>query len=113
LLALMSFVAAIPQLRDRGWIPAYAGMTRSRVSCPRRRASTARIRRVVPAPIRLGLAGILFGVAMWAGCGGGSSSNIVHNAGTPKGNYNLTVAATYTSGSTTVTHNITLTLTVN
>lgn len=31
----------------------------------------------------------------------------------PAGTYTLTVTGTYTSGSTTVTHNVTLTLTVN
>jgi hypothetical protein len=46
-----------------------------------------------------------------ASCGGGSAPPL--NLGTPAGTYSLTVTATATSGSATLAHNITLTLTVN
>jgi hypothetical protein len=44
----------------------------------------------------------------WFACGGGSSSG----GGTPAGTYNLTVTATFASGSTTLTHSAKLTLVV-
>jgi len=49
-----------------------------------------------------------------ASCGGGGSGGNITppNPGTPTGSYNLTVASTLTSGSTTLTHNETLTLVV-
>jgi hypothetical protein len=43
-------------------------------------------------------------------CGGGSSSS--GGGGTQPGTYNLTVAGSFSSGSTTLTHNIKLTLVV-
>ncbi len=46
------------------------------------------------------------------GCGGGGNNNTVLNPGTPKGDYLLTITATTTSGSTTTSHAITLTLKV-
>jgi photosystem II stability/assembly factor-like uncharacterized protein len=66
-----------------------------------------------PALRRGALAAILLFVALWASCGGGGgSSGGGGNPGTPAGTYNLTVSGTYTSGSTTLTHDVTLTLTV-
>lgn len=51
---------------------------------------------------------------VWASCGGGGGGNIVvHNPGTPAGTYSLILKSTFSSGSTTITHNTTLTLTVN
>jgi VCBS repeat protein/HYDIN/CFA65/VesB family protein/centrosomal CEP192-like protein len=48
----------------------------------------------------------------WTACGGGGSTES-HNPGTPTGTYSLTVSAMYTSGSTTLKHDVTLKLTVN
>jgi hypothetical protein len=45
-------------------------------------------------------------------CGGNSSSNGRKVGGTPAGSYNLTVSGTFSSGSTTLTHNMKLTLVV-
>jgi photosystem II stability/assembly factor-like uncharacterized protein len=60
------------------------------------------------------LAAILLFVALWASCGGGggSSGGGGGKPGTPVATYTLTVTGTYASGSTTLTHNLTLTLTV-
>ena len=54
-------------------------------------------------------------VTLWAGCGGGGGvgPRPVTNAGTPAGTYTLTVTGSSTSGSTTLSHNITLQLVVN
>jgi VCBS repeat protein/centrosomal CEP192-like protein/ASPM-SPD-2-Hydin domain-containing protein/FG-GAP repeat protein len=60
---------------------------------------------VLPALLLLSIA--------WSACGGGGGSNVVHDPGTPTGAYSLTVTATYTSGSSTLKHNITLMLTVD
>jgi hypothetical protein len=58
-------------------------------------------------------AGLLLAVALVAcGGGGGSSSSPPPNQGTPAGTYNLTVTGTVGSGSTAVSHSMTLTLTV-
>jgi hypothetical protein len=46
-----------------------------------------------------------------AACGGGAA--VSHNAGTLPGTYNLTVTGTFTSGSTTLTRGVNLTLTVS
>jgi hypothetical protein len=45
-------------------------------------------------------------------CGGNSSSNGRNGGGTPAGSYNLTVSGTFSSASTTLTHNVKLTLVV-
>ncbi|HEV2379055.1 MAG TPA: choice-of-anchor D domain-containing protein [Terriglobia bacterium] len=57
-----------------------------------------------------GLAAVL--VLGMSACGGGSSSSSSSSSGTPAGTYNLTVTGTATSGSTTVTHDLGLTLQV-
>jgi len=59
-------------------------------------------------------AGLLFALTL-AGCGGGgsSSSGPPPNQGTPAGTYNLTVTGTVGSGSSAVSHSMTLTLTVS
>jgi hypothetical protein len=59
--------------------------------------------------LRLGFACVAVSVALWAGCGGGGG---MQNLGTPPGTYTLTVTGTSTSGLSTLTHNVTLTLTV-
>jgi len=68
-------------------------------------------------PARLELVTALLFVAMLASvaltsCGGGSGVPLPH-PGTPVGAYSLTVTASVTSGLATLTHNTTLTLTVN
>jgi hypothetical protein len=56
---------------------------------------------------------LLFALAL-AGCGGGgSSSSGPPPQGTQPGTYNLTVTGTVGSGSTAVSHSMTLTLTVS
>jgi ABC-type glycerol-3-phosphate transport system substrate-binding protein len=57
------------------------------------------------------LAVILLLVAASVACGGGST--VTHTPGTPAGTYTLTVTATVTSGSATLTHNLVLTLAVD
>jgi len=68
-------------------------------------------------PVRLSWATAVLCAAMMAAlwvpaCGGGGGYTPPPNPGTPTGNYTLTVTATFMSGSTTLTHNISLTLTV-
>ncbi len=59
------------------------------------------------------LSPVLIGVITMAACNhGGPGNNAVHNPGTPAGTYKLIVTGTFTSGSATLTHNITLTLNV-
>jgi hypothetical protein len=53
--------------------------------------------------------GLLLTLAL-AGCGGGGTK---HNPGTPAGTYPLTVTGTTGSGSSTLSHSVTLTLTVS
>jgi photosystem II stability/assembly factor-like uncharacterized protein len=65
---------------------------------------------------RAALAATITLVLMWAACGGGGggrTSGGNQNPGTPAGNYSLTVTGTYSSGSATLTHDLTLKLTVN
>jgi FG-GAP-like repeat/Abnormal spindle-like microcephaly-assoc'd, ASPM-SPD-2-Hydin len=71
-----------------------------------------------PSPLgrlSLGCASTLFLSLALAGCGGlgGGGGGGVGNSGTPAGTYTLTVTGTYASSSTTLTHNIKLTLKVN
>jgi hypothetical protein len=69
------------------------------------------VRRTVPA---LAILGTLLLAVMLSGCGGGgSSSTVPQNLGTPPGTSTLTVTATYTSGSSTLAETINLTLTVD
>lgn len=68
-------------------------------------------------PIGLGFVTALLLLALLAtgplaACGGGGGVSL-SNPGTPAGTYNVIVMARATSGSATLTHNITLTLTVN
>jgi hypothetical protein len=59
-----------------------------------------------------GFALLLFvGAGLMSACGTGSSGN-VGNLGTPAGTYSLVVSATFTSGSTSITHNVKLNLVV-
>ena len=66
-------------------------------------------------PVAFGLVILVAGA--WVACGGsagtGGGSTGGGNAGTPSGTYTLTVTGTHPSSSTTLTHNIALTLTVN
>jgi hypothetical protein len=52
-------------------------------------------------------------VMFWSACGGGAQ--VVHTPGTPTGTYTLDVSATVTSAATssTLTHDLKLTLTVD
>lgn len=53
-------------------------------------------------------------VLWWAGCGGTSNNSTANSdPGTPAGTYPLTVTGTATSGSTTLTHSVTLQLTIS
>jgi hypothetical protein len=65
-----------------------------------------------PLPLRFALAAALFFAALGTSCGGGGNT-VIQNPGTPSGTYTLTVTARITSGSTAVTHTLTLTLKVN
>jgi hypothetical protein len=60
------------------------------------------------------LAATLLVMIVWAACGGtgGGGGGGGGNPGTPAGTYTLTVTGAYVSGSTTLAHNVTLTLTV-
>ena len=58
------------------------------------------------------LAVLLVLVGLWASCGGGGSNDVIHVPGTPAGTYSLTVTGTTGSGSATLQHNFSLTLTV-
>jgi hypothetical protein len=61
------------------------------------------------------LAVVALALALWVGCGGGGGAPATPTSkpGTPSGDYSLTVSGTFTSGTTTVTHNIPLTLHVD
>jgi hypothetical protein len=62
----------------------------------------------------LSLGVITLFVLLWASCGGrGGGTGSTGNPGTTPGTYTLTVTGTFTSGSTTLSHHVTLTLTVN
>ncbi len=97
LLALLALVAAVYDRRTRTGVD----LKRCAGLMPH---GQRRVRRFVFATLLLLSLG-------WAACGGGNS--VAHNPGTPAGAYSLTVTATYTSGSTTLTHHVNLTLTVN
>lgn len=75
--------------------------------------------RRVNRPIRIGscvlaltLLATTVGVSTTA-CGGGAGGGGPSNPGTPAGAYTLTVSGTYTTGSTTLKHDVKLALTVN
>lgn len=57
-------------------------------------------------------AGLLLALAL-AGCGGGGGGGSLSTSGTPAGTYNLTVTGTVGSGSTALSHSVTLTLKVS
>jgi hypothetical protein len=62
------------------------------------------------------LAVVTLGLMLWAACGGGGGGGGAGppvNPGTPAGTYPLTVTGTYTSGASTLQHNLNLTLIVN
>ncbi len=54
----------------------------------------------------------LLAASIVSGCGGGGSASGGGQGGTPAGTYTLDVKATYTSGASTLTHDVKLTLTV-
>ncbi len=62
-------------------------------------------------PPRLSFAVLLTIALLWAGCGGGGG-NVIHNPGTPAGDYLLSVTATTTSGTGATTQTVTLSLKV-
>ncbi|PYU90860.1 MAG: hypothetical protein DMG25_16200, partial [Acidobacteria bacterium] len=82
------------------------------------RVAAWRRRCLAPLPMRSMRAAILclplmLAVVMSA-CGGGTGGGGgPSNPGTPAGNYSITVSATFTSGSTALKHNLTLTLKVD
>jgi hypothetical protein len=60
------------------------------------------------------IAAILMALALMVpACGGGGGGTTIHNPGTPPGTYSVTLTGTATSGSTTLTNKLELTLTVN
>jgi ABC-type glycerol-3-phosphate transport system substrate-binding protein len=61
--------------------------------------------------VRLSIAAMLLAFTM-AACGGGGGSNPSHPS-TPAGTYTLTVTASFNNGTSTVHHDINLTLAVN
>jgi len=72
--------------------------------------------RRVPVSAKLGLGLIILVVTAWVACGGGvggGGGGGGGNPGTPLGTYTLTVTGTSVSGSMVLTHDLTLTLTVN
>jgi len=74
---------------------------------------TQRARPTARAALALFALVLLMGPALLS-CGGGQSAmNPSTNPGTPSGTYPLTVTATFASGGTVITHNLTLTLKVN
>jgi pimeloyl-ACP methyl ester carboxylesterase len=79
-------------------------------------AWAAGLRRRVPLRLALGTAlflVVILGAFSMPSCGGGGSTNPPPgNPGTPAGTYTLDVTGTITSGTTTLTHDIKLTLTV-
>src|SRR5439155_11941200 len=80
-------------------------------------ARLAAWRRLNPLPMRvIGAASLclplMLAIVMSACGGGGGSGGGPSNPGTPAGTYSITVGATFTSGSTTLKHNLTLSLNV-
>ena len=80
-------------------------------------ARMAAWRRLNPLPMRvIGAASLclplMLAIVMSACGGGGGSGGGPSNPGTPAGTYALTFGATFTSGSTTLKHNLTLSLKV-
>lgn len=83
------------------------------------RVAAWRPRRVPPLPMRVGIRAALLCLPLMlaitmSACGGGSGGGGgPGNPGTPPGTYSITVSATFTSSSTTtLKHNLTLTLKV-
>ena len=88
-------------------VPGLSGLALLGTSCDR--SSKRVVRRLY---VLVLLCVLSFGIS-WSACGGGSSSGSGGGGGgTPAGTYNLTVTGTFTSGSTTLTHNTKLTLVV-
>jgi hypothetical protein len=56
---------------------------------------------------------VVLALMLWGACGGGGVNSVTHNAGTPVGTYHLNVTGTYTSGASTLQHNLALMLTVH
>ena len=100
-IAVWSSPAPVDGSRDRRTAPRYlpAGGGSDPSSVPRRRVRT---------PVAA------LALMLWAACGGGGGGPTgPSNPGTPVGTYPLTVTGSVTSGSTTVTNTMALTLTVN
>src|SRR5206468_3084824 len=81
------------------------------------RLAAWRRRRVAPLPMRVGIRAAILCLPlmlaiMMSACGGGGGGGGPSNPGTPTGTYSITVSATFTSGSTTLKHNLTLSLKV-
>ena len=91
-----------------GWLALAAGLASAALVLRRRPGRTVLARQGLFAALLFAL----FATVWMPACGGSGSSGPVTNPGTPPGTYTLTVTATFTSGSTTLAHNQTLTLTV-
>jgi hypothetical protein len=66
-------------------------------------------------PVRLRVAILAACMALMlamAACGGGGSTSVTTSGGSPAGSYPLTVTGTATSGSTTLSQKVSLTMTV-
>ena len=75
--------------------------------------ATSGWRKLKPDPRLATVATLLLAVMCTACGGGGGSTPVVRNPGTPAGAYSLVVTATFTTGSVIVQHDLKLTLTVN
>ncbi len=101
-IALFS-LAALARLRALVPDPASQGPSRGRLSPPHSRR-----------PLRLSFVALLLSLLFsWPACGGGGSNDIIHNPGTPRGDSQVTITATTTSGSNRVAHTISLSLKVS
>ncbi|HEV2350470.1 MAG TPA: FG-GAP-like repeat-containing protein [Terriglobia bacterium] len=78
---------------------------------------TRRARGRLPLRVAFGTGVLLvamLGALSMPGCGGGvMPTAVIHDAGTPSGTYTLNVTGTFSSGDTTLSHSVQLTLTVH
>ena len=123
--ARSSILPRMPKLPSAGrwpraaWPPsiaAFIGLLLAALSALAGRAGSGWLCTCLPArvPLRtLGLALLIAGMLTFTGaCGSGSSTMTTVSTGTPAGTYTLTVTGTFTSGSTSISNDIALTLEV-